>query len=262
MYNRAALSVITPVLNAIDTLPECLASVERYLGATCEHIVVDGGSTDGCWELLQANVFVTAFKQRSAGLSAALNEALEKATGRYIVVLNADDYFVEQIREVLDWLTRDPAPGAVLYTDITQQDPLTGRSIICHADIAQAAKYMSVYHSGLFVPRKVYAEVGRYRDDYKLAMDSNWVHRCLAAEVNFVKLSVNACTMRLRGRSHLYTFAAMREFERSVVETNLRGPVVARLFRIRQTIFHTLFKAELIQRIWLRLSRGSNGYTR
>ena len=47
------VTVVTPTLNAIAYLDECIRSVERQAGpnVTVEHIVVDGGSTDGTAEL-------------------------------------------------------------------------------------------------------------------------------------------------------------------------------------------------------------------
>ena len=47
------ISVITAVLNRVEHLPDCLDSVAMQRGVTIEHIVIDGGSTDGTVELLQ-----------------------------------------------------------------------------------------------------------------------------------------------------------------------------------------------------------------
>ena len=47
------VSVITPVLNRVDTMGLCLDSVARQTYQPIEHIVIDGGSTDGTLELLR-----------------------------------------------------------------------------------------------------------------------------------------------------------------------------------------------------------------
>jgi glycosyltransferase len=44
------VSVITPVLNRVETMGACIASIARQTYRPIEHIVVDGGSTDGMFD--------------------------------------------------------------------------------------------------------------------------------------------------------------------------------------------------------------------
>jgi glycosyltransferase involved in cell wall biosynthesis len=86
------LTVVTPCLNAASTLPEALASVPA--GGEIEHVVVDGGSTDGTVEMLSGASGVRFVSEPDRGLSDAMNKGVAMASGEYIGWLNADDYYL------------------------------------------------------------------------------------------------------------------------------------------------------------------------
>jgi glycosyltransferase involved in cell wall biosynthesis len=101
------LTVVTPCLNAASTLPDALASVPA--SGEIEHVVVDGGSTDGTVELLEAAPEVRFVSEPDRGLSDAMNKGVAMARGEYIGWLNADDYYLPgALDRVLSALRRRP----------------------------------------------------------------------------------------------------------------------------------------------------------
>jgi glycosyltransferase involved in cell wall biosynthesis len=91
------LSIITPCFNAARFLPACLEHVARERLPDMEHVVVDGGSTDGSDEILRDAAarlshlrFVSA---RDRGQSDAMNRGLALARHDFVTFLNVDDYF-------------------------------------------------------------------------------------------------------------------------------------------------------------------------
>lgn len=106
MTSRAGLpsvSVLTPSLNQARWLADALASVASQSYPSIEHIVADGGSTDGSVELLGRSPGVVWWSSPDSGQSAALNDAFRRSTGTIIGWLNADDaYFhVDVIKRVV-----------------------------------------------------------------------------------------------------------------------------------------------------------------
>jgi glycosyltransferase involved in cell wall biosynthesis len=103
------VTVVVAVYNTLPYLSRCLNSVlEQTIGRDrLEVIVVDDGSTDG--SAAELDRFAEAFpdtitvihQANSGGPAAPSNRALERATGRYVFFLGADDYFG---REALDRL--------------------------------------------------------------------------------------------------------------------------------------------------------------
>jgi GT2 family glycosyltransferase len=89
------ISVVTPCLNAAATIEQALASVrDQGLGDLVEHVVVDGGSTDGTVALLERAPGVRFTSEPDRGLSDAMNKGIAAARGEFIGWLNADDYYL------------------------------------------------------------------------------------------------------------------------------------------------------------------------
>jgi glycosyltransferase involved in cell wall biosynthesis len=91
-------SIVVPVYNEADSLPELLSGIERALSpfdGSYEVVFVDDGSTDGSFEKLQsmsqadARIRVFSFR-RNLGKSPALLCGIQKARGRYILTMDAD----------------------------------------------------------------------------------------------------------------------------------------------------------------------------
>jgi glycosyltransferase involved in cell wall biosynthesis len=88
------ISIVTPCLNSASTLAKALDSVAQQGFTDVEHIVVDGGSTDGTVELLTARTNVKWVSEPDMGLSDAMNKGVAMASGDLIGWLNADDWYL------------------------------------------------------------------------------------------------------------------------------------------------------------------------
>lgn len=94
MVVAPTISVLTPSFGYAHFLTDCLASVRRQRGVVLEHIVQDGGSTDGTVELLEGRPEVRWWSEPDGGQSDALNRALARARGDWIAWLNADEFYL------------------------------------------------------------------------------------------------------------------------------------------------------------------------
>ena len=92
------VSIVIPLLNEEESLPELCAWIESVMAAnnfTYEIILIDDGSTDNSWEVIQAlsvkNPAIKGIKfQRNYGKSAGLNEGFKAALGEVIITMDAD----------------------------------------------------------------------------------------------------------------------------------------------------------------------------
>src|SRR5690348_10260138 len=92
------ISVIIPLYNEEESLPELEAWIRRVLeqnNYSYEIIMIDDGSTDNSWEIIQQlhslNPLIKGIKfQRNYGKSAALNEGFKAAQGEVIITMDAD----------------------------------------------------------------------------------------------------------------------------------------------------------------------------
>ncbi len=89
------ISVVVPVYNVAEYLPECIESIQKQTFDDYEIILVDDGSTDSsgiiCDEYAANDARIRIIHQKNAGVSAARNTGLESAVGDYIAFVDSDD---------------------------------------------------------------------------------------------------------------------------------------------------------------------------
>ena len=196
------VSIVTPVLNGVATIADCLDSVASQDYPHIEHLVVDGASTDGTLAILhQYNVDFTS--ERDLGLYDAMNKGISRASGHIIGVLNADDMYAgpKVVKRMATFMTRnnlDIGHGRVNQIDAT------GRSIrIIGYDVTKEKllKKCKVAHPSVFVTRSVYDKFGVYCVQFSIAADHEFFLR-VWDKVNIGFLPEFITTMRLGGRSN------------------------------------------------------------
>ena len=87
------ISVITPSYNSAETLKRAIESVLAQGYDNFEHIIVDGGSTDGTQEVLRSYKHLRWLSEPDRGQVEAMNKGFALAEGKVIGYLNADDYY-------------------------------------------------------------------------------------------------------------------------------------------------------------------------
>lgn len=86
------LTIVTPTLNAVDYLKECIESARRNAtrGIEIEHVIVDGGSTDGTVELARS-YGLRVMQGKDSGIFDAINKGSFNSSGELLGFLGADD---------------------------------------------------------------------------------------------------------------------------------------------------------------------------
>ena len=116
------ISIVTPVFNSIRWIDLCIRSVRHALqGQSYEHIVVDGGSTDGTLEYVNQQQDIRLIFGPDKGMYDALNKGMAAARGRILGHLNADEQYdragLAQALEKLDQTGADAVFGPTIMLD-------------------------------------------------------------------------------------------------------------------------------------------------
>lgn len=93
------LSIIVPMLNEIELLPDLLAHLRTWRSNGCEVLLVDGGSHDGSADVAEAIGFSVV--RTSRGRARQMNAGAAQATGNVLVFLHADSRLPEQADAVI-----------------------------------------------------------------------------------------------------------------------------------------------------------------
>jgi glycosyltransferase involved in cell wall biosynthesis len=120
--NRASsplISIITPVYNGIQFIESCINNVIDQECPAVEHVIVDGGSTDGTVDVIRryAEKFphIRWVSEKDRGQSDAMNKGVGMATGEIISFLNVDDYYEPgALREALALFDGLPEPSLLV----------------------------------------------------------------------------------------------------------------------------------------------------
>ena len=88
------ISIITPSYNCECFIEKAIKSVMEQDYPNFEHIIIDGGSTDGTLEIIKKYPHIKWISEKDNGQSDALNKGFRMATGDIIGWLNADEYYV------------------------------------------------------------------------------------------------------------------------------------------------------------------------
>lgn len=119
------VSIIIPVYNAEKYLKQCIESLLLQTFHDFEIICVDDGSTDRSYEILKTyekkdkRIFVLQQKNQFAGV--ARNSGIKKANGKYLLFLDADDFFhPEMLEKAVEKAERESTE--ILVFDVFQYD--------------------------------------------------------------------------------------------------------------------------------------------
>ena len=178
------ISIITVCYNSAATIEDTLQSVANQNYNNIEHIVIDGGSTDGTLEILDRyrSKIACLVSEPDAGLYDAMNKGIARASGDIIAFLNADDFY--SASTVLAMVARRMADENLdlLYGDVVFFRPDKPGHVVRRYTSKKFAPEMLAYgwmpaHPALFVGRQVFEEVGRFKEDYKIAGDYEFIAR-------------------------------------------------------------------------------------
>lgn len=99
------ISVIVPIYQASKYLKKCIDSILIQTYKEFELILIDDGSTDGCYEICEEykklDNRVKVYHKKNEGLVRARKDGIRIATGKYISYVDADDWIEPNMLEVL-----------------------------------------------------------------------------------------------------------------------------------------------------------------
>jgi glycosyltransferase involved in cell wall biosynthesis len=176
-------SVITPSFQNSSWLKLCVESVADQ-GVAVEHIVHDGGSTDGTLQWLLSDSRVRAFVERDRGMYDAVNRGFARAQGDFLCYLNCDEqYLPGALRAVGEYFDTHADVGLV-FADFIVVNPCG--EYLFHRKVQTPLKnhlrisHLPAFSCAMFFRRDViHKEKVLFNPELRAVGDGDWVLRLL-----------------------------------------------------------------------------------
>lgn len=183
-YGTPKISVITVCYNSAATLVKALNSVAEQDWPCVEHIVIDGGSTDGTDEIICRHASKLAYfvSEPDSGIYDAMNKGLDQATGDIICFLNADDCYASgtvfsRVVAKMKLQGLDALMGDVCFFDKANPSRIVRRYRSDRFLPERLAWGWMPAHPALFLSKTIVQRVGHFRRDYRIAGDFEYIVR-------------------------------------------------------------------------------------
>ena len=180
------ISIITATLNNRGTIEDCLNSIHNQSYKDIEHIVIDGGSTDGTLDLLSKykDSIAIQVSEPDDGIYHALNKGLKLASKDIIGFLHADDMFadndvIDTVVSNMERLNVDSCYGDLIYVGKKNTEKTVRYWKSCPYEKGLFEKGWMPPHPTFFVKKEMYDKYGMFDTDFKIAADYELMLRFL-----------------------------------------------------------------------------------
>jgi glycosyltransferase involved in cell wall biosynthesis len=247
--DQPLVTVITAVYNGQPYVAGCLESVLHQDYPNIEHIVLDGGSSDGTVDVLRKYEDRLALwkSEPDHGIYDAWNKGLAEARGEWICFLGADDELLpDAINAYMVLAARNPN-AEYLCSRVKLVDTSGYQKIIGGPwKWREFSKLMCTAHVGSMHRRSLFDRLGTYDVSYRIVADYEFLLRA-QRRLNTAFMPVETAMMRGGGVSG--SSRALKEAERAKIASGGRSKVLAamelQMSRIKYTLRFVVHRARI-----------------
>jgi glycosyltransferase involved in cell wall biosynthesis len=216
-----AISIITPCMNRAELVASAVKSVLSQDRRDVEHIIVDGGSTDGTLEVLRLFSHLRVSSEPDAGMYDALNKGLALAQGEVVGFLNTDDNYVpgafDAALQAFDTNKIVAVAGEAIFVDFDSGGVPreAARFRPRSATLLEHATLGAPSFNAWFFRRSLFESLGRFDSRYRIAGDREFMLRLALSTLDYAV--VDSAVYQYRRHSDSLTFGS-DNFESIVAE--------------------------------------------
>ena len=192
--DRPSVSIVTPTLNQARFLKRTLDSVQAQTYPVLEHIVIDGGSTDGTLDILAAAAETSHLRWKTepdGGMYEAVNKGLAMATGDIVAYLASDDVYLPwAVEAVVEAFASKPKVDLLFGDGVTFEEDSGTQILRLYSpfDRISLANHASLMQPAVFWRRTLYERLGGFDARLRYVADLDYWLRAAAAGATIAHL--------------------------------------------------------------------------
>lgn len=251
------ISIVTPVFNSVRYIRSLIENIKSQERVEIEHIVLDGGSTDGTVEVLKEYSHLKWISEKDKGQSHALNKGFRISTGEILAWQNADDLYCSNAFNTIVDFFKNNSDVDMTYGDY--QLIKADGSWICNVHPIKWNQWL--FSHGRFVPaqptvfwrRRVYETIGELNENLHYCMDVDFVAR-VCKRFRIEKIPETIGQFRVHYASKTQNPINKKSIEKeyyTVLSNNFNYNILDRIFFIifqKRKIFTTYIKQNLLRK--------------
>jgi len=229
-FDAMKISIVTVTYNCVATIGDTLRSVASQTYPDIEHIVIDGGSTDGTLQTIESHRTRVSclISEPDNGIYDAMNKGIARASGDLVGFLNADDVLAsadaitciaEAARDGVDAVY-----GDLVYVRTTNLDKVVRRWRSGAFARDRLRFGWMPPHPTFYVRTALLRDIGGFDDGLRVAADYDLMLRCLmrpGLRIAYVRSVL--VRMRLGGASNASSSALQRKSREDLVVMRRHG---------------------------------------
>ena len=238
------VSIITVVKNNVSTIKHAIESVLGQTYNNIEYIVIDGGSTDGTYDIVEKynNKIKKFISEMDNGLYDAMNKGLNHASGDIVGILNSDDvYFnkhvIEDVVKTFKEKKLDSLFGDLFYVEKNNIDKVVRYWKSSEFKLGSFAKGWHPQHPSFFVKNEIYKKYGVFDTSMEVSADFDLMLRFLERhKISTAYLPKVLVKMRIGGESNksirniiTSNRSILRAFDKNRIKVNKLAYIFYRL---------------------------------
>lgn len=193
------ITVVTPCYNQAEYLESAIQSVRNQTETNFEYLLIDDGSTDNTWEIMQKYEqederirCIQLDKQPNVGV--VLNRSVREANGDYWVWCPADDRLHPHLLKKKTHVAQTH-PDAVMYSDwecidgqnnVLEQHLVRGKWTPKEYEKIVWIGISPIGFTGIWIPITVFDRVGNFPANLSYSEDFEWMIRATIHHVEFI----------------------------------------------------------------------------
>ena len=177
--NQPLITIVTAVFNGEKYLEESILSLHKQLYGNYEHIIIDGGSTDGTIDIIKKYEDKIDYwcTEKDKGIYDAFNKGMKLASGEYLGFLNSDDIYSDHALKILTkYIERYPEKDFFFGAVKKHWGILYGYKPY---KIHWSWGFYSSHSTGFFIKTNSAKKVGLYNLKYKHSADYDYFFRMI-----------------------------------------------------------------------------------